>query len=91
MDVRWMFNRFLVTHPRSAEYRVMVWARLLVSSLTEKLIEGLKSPDASLMLPDLLSLSDPFGSSVEDMRDGSVPLTLHTVLSVVIKCICNAQ
>ncbi|XP_062870570.1 AP2-associated protein kinase 1 isoform X2 [Trichomycterus rosablanca] len=36
----------------------------------EKLIEGLKSPDASLMLPDLLSMSDPFGSSVEDMRGG---------------------
>ncbi|XP_036972691.1 AP2-associated protein kinase 1-like isoform X1 [Acanthopagrus latus] len=33
----------------------------------EKLIEGLKSPDtSSLMLPDLLSLSDPFGGSVEE-------------------------
>lgn len=32
-----------------------------------KLIEGLKSPDTStLMLPDLLSLSDPFGGSVEE-------------------------
>lgn len=32
-----------------------------------KLIEGLKSPDtSSLMLPDLLSLSDPFGGSVEE-------------------------
>ena len=37
---------------------------------TEKLIEGLKSPEASLMLPDLLSMADPFGSSVEDTRDG---------------------
>ncbi|TNM91926.1 hypothetical protein fugu_018938 [Takifugu bimaculatus] len=33
----------------------------------EKLIEGLKSPDtSSLMLPDLLSLSDPFSGSVEE-------------------------
>ncbi|KAF0031433.1 hypothetical protein F2P81_015988 [Scophthalmus maximus] len=33
----------------------------------EKLIEGLKSPDtSSLMLPDLLSLSDPFGGSLEE-------------------------
>lgn len=32
-----------------------------------KLIEGLKSPDTStLILPDLLSLSDPFGGSVEE-------------------------
>ncbi|PWA26561.1 hypothetical protein CCH79_00000854 [Gambusia affinis] len=36
----------------------------------EKLIEGLKSPDtSSLMLPDLLSLSDPFGESVEPVKD----------------------
>ncbi|XP_019738357.1 AP2-associated protein kinase 1-like isoform X1 [Hippocampus comes] len=40
---------------------------LELSNAPEKLIEGLKSPDvSSLMLPDLLSLSDPFGSSVED-------------------------
>ncbi|XP_061656627.1 AP2-associated protein kinase 1-like isoform X2 [Syngnathoides biaculeatus] len=40
---------------------------LELSSAPEKLIEGLKSPDvSSLMLPDLLSLSDPFGGSVED-------------------------
>ncbi|XP_041816023.1 AP2-associated protein kinase 1-like isoform X2 [Chelmon rostratus] len=38
-----------------------------LSDAPEKLIEGLKSPDtSSLMLPDLLSLSDPFGGSVEE-------------------------
>ncbi|XP_054468992.1 AP2-associated protein kinase 1-like isoform X2 [Anoplopoma fimbria] len=38
-----------------------------LSDAPEKLIEGLKSPDtSSLMLPDLLSLSDPFGGSLED-------------------------
>lgn len=37
----------------------------------EKLIEGLKSPEtSSLMLPDLLSLSDPFSSSVEESAKG---------------------
>lgn len=49
-----------------------------VSVCTEKLIEGLKSPDASLMLPDLLSMSDPFGSSVEDIKDGNVHTHTHT-------------
>ncbi|KAI3362381.1 hypothetical protein L3Q82_012677 [Scortum barcoo] len=42
----------------------------------EKLIEGLKSPDtSSLMLPDLLSLSDPFGGSVEESAKVTDPLT----------------
>lgn len=37
----------------------------------EKLIEGLKSPEtSSLMLPDLLSLSDPFSGSVEESAKG---------------------
>ncbi|XP_034457740.1 AP2-associated protein kinase 1-like isoform X1 [Hippoglossus hippoglossus] len=39
----------------------------------EKLIEGLKSPDtSSLLLPDLLSLSDPFGGSVEESAKDSL-------------------
>ncbi|XP_059799114.1 AP2-associated protein kinase 1 isoform X3 [Balaenoptera ricei] len=33
------------------------------SAGTEKLIEGLKSPDTSLLLPDLLPMTDPFGST----------------------------
>uniref|UniRef100_A0A087YPC5 non-specific serine/threonine protein kinase n=1 Tax=Poecilia formosa TaxID=48698 RepID=A0A087YPC5_POEFO len=42
---------------------------LELSDAPEKLIEGLKSPDtSSLMLPDLLSLSDPFGGSVESVK-----------------------
>ncbi|XP_027030539.2 AP2-associated protein kinase 1 isoform X1 [Tachysurus fulvidraco] len=49
-------------------------------TVPEKLIEGLKSPDASLMLPDLLSLSDPFGSSVEDMRDGSAEVCVDSLI-----------
>ncbi|XP_053267377.1 AP2-associated protein kinase 1 [Pleuronectes platessa] len=39
----------------------------------EKLIEGLKSPDtSSLLLPDLLSLSDPFGGSLEESAKDSL-------------------
>ncbi|XP_074063924.1 AP2-associated protein kinase 1 isoform X6 [Macrotis lagotis] len=33
------------------------------STGTEKLIEGLKSPSTSLLLPDLLPMADPFGST----------------------------
>ncbi|KAG7512125.1 AP2-associated protein kinase 1-like isoform X1 [Solea senegalensis] len=44
-----------------------------LSDAPEKLIEGLKSPDtSSLMLPDLLSLSDPFGGSVEESAKDSL-------------------
>ncbi|XP_027137838.1 AP2-associated protein kinase 1-like isoform X2 [Larimichthys crocea] len=44
---------------------------LELSDTPEKLIEGLKSPDtSSLMLPDLLSLSDPFGGAVEESAKG---------------------
>ncbi|XP_036384232.1 AP2-associated protein kinase 1-like isoform X2 [Megalops cyprinoides] len=49
---------------------------LALSDTPEKLIEGLKSPETSLLLPDLLSLADPFGSSTEgtenDVRVGSL-------------------
>ncbi|XP_006882355.1 PREDICTED: AP2-associated protein kinase 1-like [Elephantulus edwardii] len=36
---------------------------LQVLESPEKLIEGLKSPDTSLLLPDLLPMTDPFGST----------------------------
>ncbi|KAF6101796.1 AP2 associated kinase 1 [Phyllostomus discolor] len=36
---------------------------LQVPEAPEKLIEGLKSPDTSLLLPDLLPMTDPFGST----------------------------
>lgn len=52
---------------------------LELSNAPEKLIEGLKSPDtSSLMLPDLLSLSDPFSGSVEE--SGKDPLTAEDSL-----------
>uniref|UniRef100_A0A8C7DXW9 non-specific serine/threonine protein kinase n=1 Tax=Oncorhynchus kisutch TaxID=8019 RepID=A0A8C7DXW9_ONCKI len=44
--------------------------------LTEKLIEGLKSPETSLLLPDLLPLADPFSSSAEGNSNESAYLML---------------
>ncbi|XP_078107709.1 AP2-associated protein kinase 1-like isoform X10 [Sander vitreus] len=38
---------------------------LSLSDTTEKLIEGLKSPETSLLLPDLLTPANPFSSSAE--------------------------
>nr|XP_043882277.1 AP2-associated protein kinase 1-like isoform X5 [Solea senegalensis] len=38
---------------------------LSLSDTTEKLIEGLKSPETSLLLPDLLTLAGPFNNCAE--------------------------
>ncbi|KAM6221740.1 LOW QUALITY PROTEIN: AP2-associated protein kinase 1 [Rhynchocyon petersi] len=42
---------------------VPVFILLQIPDAPEKLIEGLKSPDSSLLCPDLLPMTDPFGSS----------------------------
>ncbi|XP_041444099.1 AP2-associated protein kinase 1 isoform X10 [Xenopus laevis] len=39
---------------------------LPLSDTPEKLIEGLKSPEPQLLLPHLMQLADPFGSTTED-------------------------
>ncbi|XP_065117593.1 AP2-associated protein kinase 1 isoform X3 [Paramisgurnus dabryanus] len=49
-------------------------------AVPEKLIEGLKSPDTSLMLPDLLSMADPFGSSIDDTRDANTEVCLDSLI-----------
>uniref|UniRef100_A0A8C2C7A8 non-specific serine/threonine protein kinase n=1 Tax=Cyprinus carpio TaxID=7962 RepID=A0A8C2C7A8_CYPCA len=49
-------------------------------AVPEKLIEGLKSPDTSLMLPDLLSMADPFGSSIDDTRDAKTEVCLDSLI-----------
>ncbi|XP_050976543.1 AP2-associated protein kinase 1 isoform X5 [Labeo rohita] len=49
-------------------------------AVPEKLIEGLKSPDTSLMLPDLLSMADPFGSSMDDTRDAKTEVCLDSLI-----------
>lgn len=45
---------------------------LLFLLAPEKLIEGLKSPEPALLLPELLPLADPFGSTA-DTVNGNCP------------------
>ncbi|XP_032869664.1 AP2-associated protein kinase 1 isoform X3 [Amblyraja radiata] len=45
----------------------------------EKLIEGLKSPETSFLLPDLLSLADPFGSN-EDNINGNAEVVVGNLI-----------
>uniref|UniRef100_A0A8C7UZT7 non-specific serine/threonine protein kinase n=1 Tax=Oncorhynchus mykiss TaxID=8022 RepID=A0A8C7UZT7_ONCMY len=49
--------------------------------LTDKLIEGLKSPETCLLLPDLLPLADPFSSCGEGNSNGIRLSSLHACLS----------
>ncbi|XP_064421323.1 AP2-associated protein kinase 1 [Latimeria chalumnae] len=46
---------------------------------TEKLIEGLKSPETSLLLPDLLPLADPFGSTT-DTANGKSDVAVESLI-----------
>uniref|UniRef100_A0A8C5XQU1 AP2-associated protein kinase 1 n=1 Tax=Microcebus murinus TaxID=30608 RepID=A0A8C5XQU1_MICMU len=52
---------------------------LQVPDAPEKLIEGLKSPDTSLLLPDLLPMTDPFGST-SDAVIGKVTISVSSVM-----------
>ncbi|XP_061117654.1 AP2-associated protein kinase 1-like isoform X5 [Conger conger] len=55
---------------------------LTLSDTPEKLIEGLKSPETSLLLPDLLPLADPFGSSAEGSSNaaGQVEMAVDSLI-----------
>uniref|UniRef100_A0A8C1K1B0 non-specific serine/threonine protein kinase n=1 Tax=Cyprinus carpio TaxID=7962 RepID=A0A8C1K1B0_CYPCA len=69
--------------PSSAERPVDILGLELGAGLLavpEKLIEGLKSPDTSLMLPDLLSMADPFGSSMDDTRDAKTEVCFDSLI-----------
>ncbi|XP_069622659.1 AP2-associated protein kinase 1 isoform X2 [Ranitomeya imitator] len=46
----------------------------LFSGGTEKLIEGLKSPEPQLLLPHLVQLADPFGSTSETVNGKAEPV-----------------
>uniref|UniRef100_A0A8C0DQJ1 AP2-associated protein kinase 1 n=1 Tax=Balaenoptera musculus TaxID=9771 RepID=A0A8C0DQJ1_BALMU len=58
---------------------------LQVPDAPEKLIEGLKSPDTSLLLPDLLPMTDPFGST-SDAVIGKVIISVSSVMHDM--CVC---
>ncbi|XP_053125164.1 AP2-associated protein kinase 1 isoform X1 [Hemicordylus capensis] len=56
---------------------------LPLSETPEKLIEGLKSPEPALLLPDILPLADPFGSTsdaVNGLRKGKADLAVESLI-----------
>ncbi|NWU17153.1 AAK1 kinase, partial [Cephalopterus ornatus] len=52
---------------------------LPLSDTPEKLIEGLKSPEPALLLPDLLPLADPFGST-SDAVNGKPDVAVESLI-----------
>nr|XP_014350903.1 PREDICTED: AP2-associated protein kinase 1 [Latimeria chalumnae] len=52
---------------------------LPLTDTPEKLIEGLKSPETSLLLPDLLPLADPFGSTT-DTANGKSDVAVESLI-----------
>ncbi|XP_028596996.2 AP2-associated protein kinase 1 isoform X13 [Podarcis muralis] len=54
---------------------------LPLSDTPEKLIEGLKSPEPALLLPDILPLADPFGSTPDAVNGLQGEPTIYFVVS----------
>ncbi|XP_010075155.1 PREDICTED: AP2-associated protein kinase 1, partial [Pterocles gutturalis] len=52
---------------------------LPLSDTPEKLIEGLKSPETALLLPDILPLADPFGST-PDAVNGKPDVAVESLI-----------
>ncbi|XP_026570995.1 AP2-associated protein kinase 1 isoform X1 [Pseudonaja textilis] len=50
-----------------------------LAPISEKLIEGLKSPEPPLLLPNILPLADPFGST-SDAMNGKAELTAESLI-----------
>ncbi|XP_024908993.1 AP2-associated protein kinase 1-like isoform X3 [Cynoglossus semilaevis] len=51
-----------------------------LSDTTEKLIEGLKSPETFLLLPDLLTLTSPFSSSAESSTNAKADVCVDSLI-----------
>ncbi|GAA6220961.1 AP2-associated protein kinase 1-like isoform X2 [Lates japonicus] len=51
-----------------------------LNAFPEKLIEGLKSPETSLLLPDLLTLADPFNSSAESSTNAKAEVCVDSLI-----------
>uniref|UniRef100_A0A8C4Y037 non-specific serine/threonine protein kinase n=1 Tax=Gopherus evgoodei TaxID=1825980 RepID=A0A8C4Y037_9SAUR len=54
---------------------------LPLSDTPEKLIEGLKSPETALLLPDILPLADPFGCTSDAVNDLQREQVVYSVLT----------
>ncbi|XP_048876621.1 AP2-associated protein kinase 1-like isoform X6 [Brienomyrus brachyistius] len=57
-----------------------MFAPLALNDASEKLIEGLKSPEPTLLLPDLSPLVDPFGRAVDSFTNVGVAETCEVSL-----------
>ncbi|XP_051807278.1 AP2-associated protein kinase 1-like isoform X3 [Acanthochromis polyacanthus] len=53
---------------------------LSLSDTTEKLIEGLKSPEPSVLLPDLLTLADPFSTSAVSSTNAKAEVCVDSLI-----------
>nr|XP_046243123.1 AP2-associated protein kinase 1-like isoform X11 [Scatophagus argus] len=51
-----------------------------LNAFPEKLIEGLKSPETSVLLPDLLTLADPFSSSAESSTNAKAEVCMDSLI-----------
>ncbi|CAK6950200.1 AP2-associated protein kinase 1-like isoform X5 [Scomber scombrus] len=51
-----------------------------LDAFPEKLIEGLKSPEISLLLPDLLTLADAFSSSAESTTNAKAEVCVDSLI-----------
>lgn len=81
-NVFWSLECICIENSKwSAYFNISLHFCFLFTSLPtlEKLIEGLKSPDTSLLLPDLLPMTDPFGST-SDAVTGKVIISVSSVV-----------
>ncbi|XP_037337505.2 AP2-associated protein kinase 1-like isoform X6 [Pungitius pungitius] len=53
---------------------------LSLSDTTEKLIEGLKSPEPSLLLPDLITLANPFSTAAESSINVTAEMCVDSLI-----------
>ncbi|XP_068460697.1 AP2-associated protein kinase 1-like isoform X3 [Clinocottus analis] len=53
---------------------------LSLSDTTEKLIEGLKSPETSLLLPDLLTLANPFSGAAQSSTNVKAEMCVDSLI-----------
>ncbi|XP_030000363.1 AP2-associated protein kinase 1 isoform X2 [Sphaeramia orbicularis] len=51
-----------------------------LQAFPEKLIEGLKSPEPSLLLPDLLTLADPFNNSADSSTNAKAEVCVDSLI-----------
>ncbi|XP_067168580.1 AP2-associated protein kinase 1 isoform X1 [Apteryx mantelli] len=65
--------------PASAAPQVDAFGGSSFTSGSEKLIEGLKSPETALLLPDILPLADPFGST-SDAVNGKPDVAVESLI-----------